>query len=52
LKTHLKKANRKTKDTLVDDVRKDIQKLKVPNWKSPAQDRRRWRKLVEKAKTL
>jgi hypothetical protein len=36
----------------VDDVRKDIQKLKVPNWKTLAQDRRRWKELVEKAKTL
>jgi len=32
----------------VDDVRKDIQKLKVPNWKTVlAQDRRRWKELVE-----
>ena len=52
LETHLKKAKRKTKDTLGDDVRKDIQKLKVPNWKTLAQDRRRWKELVEKAKTL
>jgi len=36
----------------VDDVRKDIQKLKVPNWKTLAQDRGRWRELAEKAKTL
>jgi hypothetical protein len=36
----------------VDDFRKDIQKLKVPNWKTLAQDRRRWKELVEKAKTL
>jgi len=36
----------------VDDVRKDIKKLKVPNWKTLAQDRGRWRELVEKAKTL
>jgi hypothetical protein len=36
----------------VDDVRKDIQKLKVPNRKTLAQDRRRWKELVEKAKTL
>jgi hypothetical protein len=36
----------------VDDVRKYIQKLKVPNWKTLAQDRRRWKELVEKAKTL
>jgi hypothetical protein len=35
----------------VDDVRKDIQKLKVPNWKTLAQDRRS-KELVEKAKTL
>jgi hypothetical protein len=36
----------------VDDARKDIQKLNVPNWKTLAQDRRRWEELVEKAKTL
>jgi hypothetical protein len=33
-----------------DDVRKDIQKLKVPNWKTPVWDRRRWKELVEKPK--
>jgi hypothetical protein len=27
----------------VDDVRKDIQKLKVPIWKTLAQDIRRWK---------
>jgi hypothetical protein len=36
----------------VDDDRKDIQKLKVPNRKTLSQDRGRWRELVEKAKTL
>jgi hypothetical protein len=36
----------------VDDVRKDIKKLKVPNWKTLDQDRGRSRELVEKAKTL
>jgi hypothetical protein len=35
-----------------DDIIKDIQKLKVPNWKTLVQDRRRWKELVEKAKTL
>jgi hypothetical protein len=35
-----------------DDVRKDIQKSKVPNWTTLVQDRRRWKELVEKAKTL
>ena len=36
----------------VDVTRKDIQKLKVPNWKTLAQDRGKWKELVEKAKTL
>jgi len=35
-----------------DDIKKDIQKLKVPKWKTFAQDRRRWKEVVEKAKTL
>jgi hypothetical protein len=35
-----------------DDVKKDILKLKVPNWRTLVQDRRRWKELVEKAKTL
>jgi len=34
------------------DVRKDIQKIKVPYLKTLAQDRRRWKELVEKVKTL
>jgi heme oxygenase len=49
LEIHFKEANRKTKE---DDVKKDIQKLKVPNWKTVVQDRRNWKELVEKAKTL
>jgi hypothetical protein len=43
---------RRPKTRWVDDVRKDIQKLKLPNWKTFAQDRIRWKELVEKAKTL
>jgi len=35
-----------------DDVKKDIQRLKVPYWKTFVQDRRRWKEVVEKAKTL
>jgi len=35
-----------------DDVKKDIQRLKVPYWKTHVQDRRRWKEVVEKAKTL
>jgi hypothetical protein len=36
----------------VDDVRKYTQKITVPNWKTFAQDRRRWKELGEKAKAL
>jgi hypothetical protein len=35
-----KPISRRPKICWVDDVRKDIQKLKVPNWKTLAQDRR------------
>ena len=35
-----------------DDVKKDIQRLEVPNWKTLVQDRRRWKEAVEKAKIL
>jgi hypothetical protein len=37
---------------LEDNVTKDTQKLKVPNWRTLVQDRRRWKELVEKAKLL
>jgi len=35
-----------------DDVKKDIQRLNVPNWKTLVQDTRRWKEVVGKAKTL
>jgi hypothetical protein len=35
-----------------DDVKKDMLKLKVLNRRTLVQDRRRWKELVEKAKTL
>jgi len=35
-----------------DDVKKDIQRLKVPNWKALVKDRRRWKEVVGKAKPL
>jgi hypothetical protein len=35
-----------------DDVKKDILKLKVPNWRTLVQDRRRWNEPAEKVKTL
>ena len=35
-----------------DDVKKDIQRPKVPNWKTLVHHRRRWKEMVGKAKTL
>ena len=35
-----------------EDVKKDIQKLNAPNWKTFVQDRRRWKEVAEKVKTL
>jgi len=35
-----------------DGVKKDIQRLKVPNWKILVQDRRRWNEVAGKAKTM
>jgi len=35
-----------------DDVKNDIQRLKLPNWKTLVQDRRRRKEVVGKAKTL
>jgi len=35
-----------------DDVTKDIQRLKVPYWKTLVQDRRRWKEVVGKGRTL
>ena len=34
------------------DIRKDTQRMVVPNWKTLVQDRKRWKDVVEKAKTL
>jgi hypothetical protein len=47
-----KRSIRRPKTRWEDDVRKDIHKLKVPNWKTLVQDRRRWKELVEKDKNL
>jgi len=35
-----------------DDVKKDVRRLKVPNRKTLVQDRRRWKEVVGKAKSL
>jgi len=47
-----KRPMRRPKIHWEDDVKKDIQWLKVPNWKTLVQDRRRWKEVVGKAKTL
>ena len=33
-------------------LKKDIQRLKMPNWNTFVQDRRRWKEVAEKARTL
>jgi len=35
-----------------DYVKKDMQRLKVPNWKTLVQERGRWKEVVGKAKTV
>jgi uncharacterized coiled-coil protein SlyX len=35
-----------------EDVIENLKKLKVKNWKETAKDRRTWRYLAEKVKTL
>jgi hypothetical protein len=47
-----KKPKGRPKTCWEDNVKKDIVKLKVPNWRTLVQDISRWNKLVEKAKTL
>jgi hypothetical protein len=48
----LKRPTGRPKARWEDDVKKDIQKLIVPDWKTLVRDRRRWKELVEKTKTL
>jgi hypothetical protein len=35
-----------------DDIRNDMKKLKITNWKSCIQDRNKWKLYVEKGKTF
>jgi hypothetical protein len=35
-----------------EDVKADLKKMKVPNWKITVQDRTKWKGVVEKTKTL
>jgi len=52
LETHFKWPTGRPKIHWEDDVKKDVQRLKVPNLKTLVQDRRSWKEVVEKAKTL
>jgi len=47
-----KRPSGRSKICREDDVKKYVQRLKVPNWKTFVQDRRRWKEVVGKAKIL
>jgi hypothetical protein len=47
-----KRSTGRPKTRWEDNVKKDILKLNGPNWRTLVQDRRRWKKIVEKAKTV
>jgi len=47
-----KRPMRRPKIHWEDDVKKYIQRLKVPNWKTLVQERGRWKEVVGKAKIL
>jgi hypothetical protein len=51
-KTISRRPTGRPKKRWENNVRKNIQKSKVPNWKTLVQDRKRWKELFEKAKTL
>jgi hypothetical protein len=42
----------KPKNIWEDDIRKDMEEMKVKNWISCIQDRNNWKLCVEKAKTF
>jgi hypothetical protein len=52
METIHKKTSRKTKSRWEDDVREDLKKMKLIKWVYQAQDRFKWKAIVEKAKTL
>ena len=39
------------KNSWEDDVRKDLQTMKIKNWKRSVLDRNLWKKIVERTKT-
>jgi hypothetical protein len=46
------KTSGQTENTGEEDVKSDMKKMKVPNWKITVQDRTKWKGVVEKTKTL
>ena len=52
LETHFKEPMGRPKIRWEEDVKIDIQRLKVPNWKTVVQERGKWKEVVGKAKTL
>jgi hypothetical protein len=45
------RPKRRPKNRWVDDVRMDLQKIKIKNWKKSVLDRNLWRTIVERTKT-
>ena len=43
---------RRPKSRWEDDVKNDLKKMKLTKWVEQVQDRRTWKDIVEKAKTL
>jgi len=51
-KTVCKKTIGRPKTRWEDDVLEDIKSINIGNWKKVAQNRDRWKKVVEQARTL
>jgi hypothetical protein len=52
METHGNKIIRKTPNRWENDVKNDFNIMKIYNWKDCIQDRHKWKKIVEKAKTF
>jgi hypothetical protein len=44
-------TSRKPKTEMVNQVEKDLKKMKVRNWREKCEDRRLWNEIVRQAKT-
>jgi hypothetical protein len=47
----LARSQGRPKNRWEDDVKNDIKRMKITNWKDCIRNRNEWKKLVEKAKT-